>query len=967
MTQQTKVQQRFTGGELDPALHERYDVQVYDGSIGDSLNVMSTNKGELISRPGTEIVKPLDNTNDKTRIISFIYDENTSFRLEFTNSKLKIYQGSTQITSNVKYYFATEDYDPNNDGSHFIGKDHPINFPFQVGDQFTINKDDSAALTLVYSNDGGATGNVPVTLGSTTLEVGTISENWKDAATTDSPLLTDIAVYESGLSTELQIHATSSTITATELYWEFSQTEWTSPYLEDELDDIQFAQAGDIMFFTHGNHQPMKLERVGDSDFTFSPHFTQNGPWKPEKTYDMDWDYHTASLNVLHQDHRRSGAYHRLIPNKSTNGKRIDPDKLLGRMIRVSPIHSESQWYTGFATAKIVTVNQTNGVLDDIEYKNFVGAPSTAGSTYLPWARYGSNPQTGDDCDQIRLGYLFEEDKGDNTGSWPSCVTIWEDRLIYAGSDTHPTHIAFSKKNDFDDFEPDDRGFVGENPADITYNTGATGADPVLSNPETVATDGFVYVLGDGDASKIQWVKGTPQGLMVGTARAIHASVSSNTQESYSAVNFGLSIASQEGCAPVQPIFTNGRLYYVDSSRTRIMSIGFDFATDNFSPRDESVFSGHLLKDGIRHIAYTRTPIQCLWASVRSGSLVSMVFLPEQDQVGLFKHRIAGPNDYSMDNYIYSMCVLPSDNGDPQFDQLYMAISRPSTYCDSYVERLTPYPMNIDSNIFNPLDMALSPWSEGSPLTPTFFGSTISSPNETQALVFASNHGISVNDKFVTSGFQGGLTYLNGRVATALTPTATVFLFTRGLANGTSYTDHPPYFSGTGWVFTQNSTYTNTDSRWDFPPTVVELGKVLTEGTDYTLTNNQTITFHNDNGYLAFAGYPMECYLTTLPDSRANQQGRSEAYFSLLTDMTIKVLNTRNLYIERLGGSLSVPMLANPDDEVAGESSNRVSGKFTIEVEQIQDDVNSEFKITPETGYPFTLQSIYLRGERASR
>jgi len=56
MTQVTRVQQKFGSGELDPVLHERYDVEQYDSSIGDSLNVMCTNKGELISRPGTEVV-----------------------------------------------------------------------------------------------------------------------------------------------------------------------------------------------------------------------------------------------------------------------------------------------------------------------------------------------------------------------------------------------------------------------------------------------------------------------------------------------------------------------------------------------------------------------------------------------------------------------------------------------------------------------------------------------------------------------------------------------------------------------------------------------------------------------------------------------------------------------------------------------------------------------------------------------
>ena len=99
MTQVNISQKNFSGGEISPDLEGRSDLQVYSKGLSTSLNVMCTNKGDLIPRPGTEYVSLTSNIDTlanrspkKARLIAFKVSEDLSYMLEFTDKRLRIFK-----------------------------------------------------------------------------------------------------------------------------------------------------------------------------------------------------------------------------------------------------------------------------------------------------------------------------------------------------------------------------------------------------------------------------------------------------------------------------------------------------------------------------------------------------------------------------------------------------------------------------------------------------------------------------------------------------------------------------------------------------------------------------------------------------------------------------------------------------------------------------------------------------------
>lgn len=170
-----------------------------------------------------------------------------------------------------------------------------------------------------------------------------------------------------------------------------SPYEISSPYLEAELFDIKFAQSADVMYLTHPNHPTKKLSRTGHTSWSLTNVDFTDGPYMDENISSTTI---TASAHTVGTGRTLTASSTTGI-NDNTGFQTTD----VGRLIRFRDGY-------GKITARTSTTVVTVEILEDM------GSSSSSAN----WS----------------LGAF-----SDTTGH-PSCVTFFEQRLVFAGT-TNPT------------------------------------------------------------------------------------------------------------------------------------------------------------------------------------------------------------------------------------------------------------------------------------------------------------------------------------------------------------------------------------------------------------------------------------------------------------------------------------------------------------------------------------------------
>ena len=199
-----------------------------------------------------------------------------------------------------------------------------------------------------------------------------------------------------------------------------SAYEISSPYLEAELFDIKYAQSADVMYICHPSHPVQKLSRTGHTSWTLTEVDFQNGPFQD----------HNISTTTLAAGHTSVGTSGNLTLS-STTGVNNDQGWLstdVGRLVHFKDGHYKITARTS-ATVAVATC---------------VVAPSS-GSADTDFA----------------LGSF-----SDTTGH-PSCVTFFEQRLVFAATLSQPQTLFFSKSGDYENMDDNYHGTVADDDAII--------------------------------------------------------------------------------------------------------------------------------------------------------------------------------------------------------------------------------------------------------------------------------------------------------------------------------------------------------------------------------------------------------------------------------------------------------------------------------------------------------------------
>ncbi len=180
-----------------------------------------------------------------------------------------------------------------------------------------------------------------------------------------------------------------------------------TPFETADLADLKFAQSADVMYICHPDYAIHKLSRTGHTSWYLDEvEFTAG----PLLDHNIEVTTLTASATT------GSGITITASDIVGINGDTGFQSTDVGRLIHLG---------TGKGLAKIITVSSTLIVVADV-----IETLSTTSAT-TDWALGAWSKTTG----------------------YPSCVSFFEQRLVFAGTTENPQTLYFSKSGDYENFD----------------------------------------------------------------------------------------------------------------------------------------------------------------------------------------------------------------------------------------------------------------------------------------------------------------------------------------------------------------------------------------------------------------------------------------------------------------------------------------------------------------------------------
>ena len=411
-----------------------------------------------------------------------------------------------------------------------------------------------------------------------------------------------------------------------------SPYEISSPYLEAELFDIKFAQSADVMYLCHPNHPAKKLSRTGHTSWSLTSVDFTDGPYMDENisSTTISTSAHTVGTGRTLTASSTTGI------NDNTGFQTTD----VGRLIRFRDGY-------GKITARTSTTVVTIEILEDM------GSSSSSAN----WS----------------LGAF-----SDTTGH-PSCVTFFEQRLVFAATLSQPQTIFFSKSGDYENMDE---------------NRGGTIADD----------DAIIYTIASNQVNAIRFMTAT-RTLIIGTAGGEFAVSGGSVDIAITPTNILIKKQSNNGAANVDALAVGNATLFLQRARRKLRELAYNFDVDGYVAPDLTILAEHISEGGFKQLSYQQEPNQIIWCVRNDGQLVGLTYQREQQVVAWHRHIFGGA--FGSGNAVCeSVATIPTDDSEYQ---TYVIIKRTINGATKrYVEFIHQYDFDeTDDTSFNFLDSQL--------------------------------------------------------------------------------------------------------------------------------------------------------------------------------------------------------------------------------------------------------------------
>jgi len=407
----------------------------------------------------------------------------------------------------------------------------------------------------------------------------------------------------------------------------------TTTYETADLPDLKFAQSADVMYICHPDFPPRKLSRTGHTSWTITDVDFSNGPF-------LDHNITTTTMTPSHKNvgDTVTATFSAVTGINDGNGF-TSAD--IGRLVHFNDGHFEITSITSTTVVVGTVIKDLGKTTADTDWA--LGA----------WSEY--------------TGY-------------PSCVTFYEQRLVFAGTEHQPQTLFFSKSGDYENMDDNYHGTVADD-------------------------DAIIYTIASNQVNAIRFLSAT-RTLIVGTVGGEFSVSGGGTDDPVTPTNILIKKQSNHGCANIDAIPVGNVTLFLQRAKRKIRELAYNFDVDGYVAPDMTILAEHISETGINSMSYQQEPNQVIWCVRGDGRLVGLTYQREQQVVAWHKHIFGGAFGTGI-AVCESIATIPTD--DKEY-QTWVIIKRTiNGVTRRYVEYINQFDFDeTDNTNFNFLDSQLA-------------------------------------------------------------------------------------------------------------------------------------------------------------------------------------------------------------------------------------------------------------------
>lgn len=471
--------------------------------------------------------------------------------------------------------------------------------------------------------------------------------------------------------------------------------EIVSPYTEDQIWDVRYAQSADVLFMANGEVKPKTLSRLGETDWEVADYDFLEGPFMLDNTSAVTitpsgtsgsitltassatfFTTHVGALwKVRHYIEGQSSSVSITTTGAQTGIKCGGTWRIITHGTWTGKINVEKSTDGGSNWTVIRTFASTND-----NNVNTFGEDSNDGDPYLvrlnttAFSSGTANVDlTTDAFYQVGIAKItaytsatqvtatvtrtiglttatsdWAEGAWSDYRGWPETVVFHQDRLVWGGNRTNPGTSWMTESGNYYSFKR---------------------SSPLLD------TDGITVNLPSRQLNSINGL--IPLLDLIALTSAGEWTITSSGNSLTPSTVFQR-VNGYTGSSGVSPLVIGSRAIYVQSSGSQIRDLGFSLADDGFTGSVLSIFSKHLFTNySIVDMAYQQDPDSVAWFIRSDGTLLSLTYLREQEVLAWAWHDTVGS---------FKSCVSLQATG---YNQMWFIVERENgVYIETLDQRM---------------------------------------------------------------------------------------------------------------------------------------------------------------------------------------------------------------------------------------------------------------------------------------